>query len=242
MQRGGFDSRVVHKQHLKTEIMAKNHSKTGPDRQLDRLMRAALGSIIHTQATVKAMLEQAEDIMTEAELADHEAYRALCSYDAESGKAFRALCDATKREEDINVNSIPGCYPRLVDLKDVPQEYRQKISDLYGIPLEDMTAGGKRFQGKETHSDVSAAAHAHRKDGRKECHSHGKGCRSTCENPSLRIKTRAKNGNTPCQPQYLERAYEVHCVFHRISRTPALSRNRFYEAVRRSPWFQEQNS
>lgn len=46
--------------------MAKNYIKPDPDKQLNRRLRAALGSILHTQTAVKAALDQAEGFMTVA--------------------------------------------------------------------------------------------------------------------------------------------------------------------------------
>lgn len=34
----------------------------------------------------------------------------------------------------MKVNSIPGCYPHLVALKDLPGEYKEKLTLHYGIP------------------------------------------------------------------------------------------------------------
>lgn len=78
----------------------KTYIRTNPDQQLDRRMRAALGSIIHTQAAVRAVLDQAEGFMTDAELAYHKAYCALCRYDTESEVAFRTLCGALQGPEE----------------------------------------------------------------------------------------------------------------------------------------------
>lgn len=78
----------------------KNYLRTSPDKHLDRRMRAALGSIIHTQAAVKAVLDQAEGFMTEPELANNKAYCGLCSYDAQCEVAFRTLCNALKGGEE----------------------------------------------------------------------------------------------------------------------------------------------
>lgn len=72
--------------------MAKNYIKPDPDKQLNRRLRAALGSILHTQMAVKAVLDQAEGFMDEGELADSRIYGALCRYDAESEEVFKALC------------------------------------------------------------------------------------------------------------------------------------------------------
>lgn len=72
--------------------MAKNYIKPDPDKQLERRLRAALGSILHTQTAVKAVLDQAEGFMSDEELADSRIYGMLCRYDAESEEVFKALC------------------------------------------------------------------------------------------------------------------------------------------------------
>ena len=63
--------------------MAKNYIKPDPDKQLNRRLRAALGSIL---------LDQAEGFMTEEELANSCAYCSLCSYDAQCEEIFMTLC------------------------------------------------------------------------------------------------------------------------------------------------------
>lgn len=78
----------------------RNHIKMDPDKHLDRRLRAALGSIIHTQAAVKAVLDQAEGYMTEPELANNKAYCELCRYDAQCETVFRTLCDELKGGEE----------------------------------------------------------------------------------------------------------------------------------------------
>lgn len=72
--------------------MAKRNIKTDPDKQLNRRLRAALGSILHTQTAVQAVLDQAEGFMTEAELANSGVYGKLCQYDAQCENIFQALC------------------------------------------------------------------------------------------------------------------------------------------------------
>ena len=72
--------------------MAKNYIKPDPDKQLNRRLRAALGSILRTQTAVKAALDQAEGFMTEEELANSRAYCSLCSYDAQCEEIFMTLC------------------------------------------------------------------------------------------------------------------------------------------------------
>ena len=72
--------------------MAKHFIKADPDKQLEKRMRTALGSILHTQTAVKAALDQAEGFMTEAELANSETYGHLCQYDAQCEDIFQTLC------------------------------------------------------------------------------------------------------------------------------------------------------
>lgn len=80
--------------------MAKHFIKANPDKQLDKRLRAALGSILHTQAAVKAALDQAEGFMTEAELANCRSYCHLCQYDAQCEDIFQTLCGELGNRND----------------------------------------------------------------------------------------------------------------------------------------------
>lgn len=72
--------------------MAKHFIKANPDKQLNKRLRAALGSILHTQAAVKAALDQAEGFMTDVELANSGVYGHLCQYDSQCEAVFQTLC------------------------------------------------------------------------------------------------------------------------------------------------------
>ncbi|MCX4294491.1 MAG: hypothetical protein OSJ56_10595 [Prevotella sp.] len=80
--------------------MAKHFIKANPDKQLDKRLRAALGSILYTQAAVKAALDQAEGFMTEAELANSRSYCHLCQYDAQCEDIFQTLCGELGNRND----------------------------------------------------------------------------------------------------------------------------------------------
>lgn len=77
----------------------KNYLRTSPDKHLDRRLRTALGSIIHTQAAIKAAMDQAEGFMSEPELANNKAYCELCHFDAQCETAFQVLCNELKGGE-----------------------------------------------------------------------------------------------------------------------------------------------
>lgn len=141
----------------------------------------------------------------------------------------------------MKINSIPDCYPPLIVLENLPEEYKQKISSHYGIPLEEMTGGGRNSQGRGIPSDVSVAQRSPQKANQGKCRNLGKVHQSMNEIPSQMKLIQNLSGSISDRQQYLERAYEAHCVFHRRFGTRLLSRNRFYADVQHSPWFQEQN-
>lgn len=95
--------------------MAKNIIKADPDKHLNRRLRAALGSILHTQTAVKAVLDQAEGYMSEEELATSRIYGKLCQFDAQCEAMFQELCrelsgigdDVTYRSSQFSAPSDP---------------------------------------------------------------------------------------------------------------------------------------
>ncbi len=72
--------------------MAKKINKSDSGKQLEKRLRAALGSILHTQTAVKAVLDQAEGSMDEGELAGSRLYGIMCRYDAQCEDIFQTLC------------------------------------------------------------------------------------------------------------------------------------------------------
>ncbi len=92
--------------------MAKNIIKTDPDKHLGRRLRAALGSILHTQTAVKAALDQAEGYMSEEELAASRIYGQLCRYDAQCEVIFQALCgELSGKADDLTYGSSQSPAP-----------------------------------------------------------------------------------------------------------------------------------
>lgn len=77
--------------------MAKKINKADSGKQLEKRLRAALGSILHTQTAVKAVLDQAEGSMDEGELAGSRMYGIMCRYDAQCEEVFRELCGKFSR-------------------------------------------------------------------------------------------------------------------------------------------------
>lgn len=216
----------------------KTYIRTNSERQLDRCMRAALGSIIHTQTAINAVMEHAEGYMTEAELANHVAYGELCHYEVESRKAFQALCGELRGR----VNSIPGCYPSLVALKDLPPECRELIFSLYGVPHTDMTGDGRTLPEKETSSDISGSVRTLQKEPPVKYRNSGKDCQLSDGNPLQMIESPEKNESIQYHPQSIEKAYASHCVHRRITGCRSLSRSRFYAMWRQSSWHHVQIS